>query len=652
MTKKSKDNKIISPLVENDKEIDYKAEYEKYRMLYNEYKQRISEYKERFDSSIDTIRELREANEKLKKDYNTVVNSRSYKIVKLYYSISDVILPLGSRRREFIKKLLYPVLFLFKKNKKGISFEGGFNSKSPEEAFNELKYSGRIDIITTYHTGYIAKHLQSILKKLEIDCEIHYGEVEKYSDIPYIIICPQFLKKFPSVYVVFQMEQTITPRWMTEEYFEILRNAYAVFDYSLINIDYFRKDSSLASKLFYLPVDYCANLEGASDGNVEKEYDVLFYGAPFVERRKNILDKLGAKFNVKIHSDLFGDALYKEIAKARVVINIHYYEDAMLETTRLYETLSVNGPIIVSERSCDQREEERLEGIVDFVEVGDLDAIINRVTYWLEHDEERQEKVKANAELLCSRANATEFYFHRFLLANERIPFDLFYKNVGEFVKIPENGRMCLNLPESTDRAQAFNKDNKYGFVTFPGLRHRAGWIGCALSYKFIMKRASDLKLQRLLVCEDDVYFPDEFDERFQKVLNFLDQNNDWDVFCGVMADLNNTKILDLKEQDGETFAYLSKMVSMVFNIYNKSVFDVIVGWDSTNHDVNKNTIDRYLEHVKLGIVTTAPFLVGHKEDLTSTIWGQQNTMYNEFLEKSSKRITQLVEGFKQKNNK
>jgi hypothetical protein len=64
-----------------------------------------------------------------------------------------------------------------------------------------------------------------------------------------------------------------------------------------------------------MPVDYCGGLKGASDGNAKKEYDVLFYGAPFVERRKDILDKLGAKFNVKIHCDLFGEKLYKEIQK-------------------------------------------------------------------------------------------------------------------------------------------------------------------------------------------------------------------------------------------------------------------------------------------------------------------------------------------------
>lgn len=645
MTNKSIDEKNIS-----EENIDYKAEYEKYKMRYNESKLLVKEYKERFESGMDTIRQLRESNEKLKKDYDTVVNSRSYKVVKIYYKICDFLIPMGSRRRAFVKKLLYPIRVLFRKNKQKIVFEGGFNSKTPEEAFNELKFSNRIDIVTTHHTGYIAKSLQAMLEKINIESEIHFGDMEEYSNIPYIIVCPQFLKKFPSIYMVFQMEQTIDPRWMTEEYFTILRNAYAIFDYSLINIEYFRKDVTLASKLYYLPVDYFDSLGGKSNGDEEKEYDVLFYGSPYIERRKNMLDKIGEKFNLKIHCDLFGAELYKELAKAKVIVNIHYYEDAMLETTRLYETLSVGSTMIVSERSCDPKEEERLEGIVDFVDVGDVNALMERISYWLEHEEERKAKVQANAAILDSRANAAKFYFYRFFLANECITFDKFYEEAGNFVDIAENGRMCLSLPESVDRGEAFAKDNKYGFTVFPGLRHRAGWIGCALSYKYITKRAADLNIDRLLVCEDDVYFPPEFEERFEKVLKFLDEKNDWDIFCGVMADLDNTKVLGVTEQDNENFAYLSKMMSMVFNVYNKSVFNVIAGWDSTNRDVQKNTIDRYLEHTKLGIVTTSPFLVGHKEDLNSTIWGKQNTIYKEFLEKSSKKIVEMVEDYKQKN--
>ncbi len=413
--------------------IDYKAEYEKYKMRYNESQLLVNEYKELLDGNRYTIRNLKETNEKLKKDYNNVVNSRGYKVVKLYYRICEFLMPMGSRRRKFLKKLLYPVYALLGKKEQKTVFEGDLVSKTPEEIFNELKSSRKIDIVTTPHTGYIAKHIQSMLDKINIECDIHYGNMVEYEKIPYIIVCPQFLKKFPETYVVFQMEQTIDERWMTEEYFEILEKAYAIFDYSFVNIEYFKKHNSLASKLYYLPVDYYSNLMGPSIKDVPKEYDVLFYGSPFVERRKNILDKLGKKFNLKIQSDLFGEDVYKEIAKAKVVVNIHFYENALLETTRLYETLSAGGAVIVSERSCDPKEEQRLENIVDFVDVGNIDALMDRVAYWVENENARIEKVKVNSGLLNNRANAAEYYFYSFLLANEHITKDTFNKIAGDF---------------------------------------------------------------------------------------------------------------------------------------------------------------------------------------------------------------------------
>ena len=196
-------------------------------------------------------------------------------------------------------------------------------------------------------------------------------------------------------------------------------------------IEYFSKDPIIAPKLYYLPVD-CSKKPIVSQYDGEKEYDVLFYGAAFVERRQKILDSLMKKHNVQIICDKFGAELYKEMQKAKVVINIHYYANALLETTRIYETLSVGSSIIVSERSSDPKEEERLSGIVDFVDVDDVDALCDRVGYWLACDQEREEKVKENNKVLLEHTNALEYYLARFLLDNEKISQEAFEKMFGK----------------------------------------------------------------------------------------------------------------------------------------------------------------------------------------------------------------------------
>ncbi len=619
-------------------------QYEELQVQNDSYKSLIETLKKQIEERDRDIRALQ--NECLRKDGEIirVTNSRGYRLLTKYYKLREKLIPNGSRRYAAVRTLLYPLIWLLKKSKKR---NVNFSVVDRDEGFRRMKYCSRIGIITTEHTRYIANIINDCLSKCGLNGEIYINSVECYEDIPYIIICPQFLKEFPRLYTVVQMEQTVSTYWMTQEYLNILRNAYAVFDYSLVNINYFSQDPSIASKLYYLPVD-CSTKPIVEQYDGEKEYDVLFYGAPYIERRQKMLDRLKEKYNVKIICDKFGPELYAEMQKAKVVINIHYYANALLETTRIYETLSVGSSIVVSERSSDPEEEKRLEGIVDFVDVDDIDALCDRVGYWLSHDEERIAKVKSNNELLAERTNALQFYMARFLLANECITFDEFYEKFGDFIEF-KNNLVCLSLPECSARREAFSEDNKYGFQFFPGLKHHLGWVGCAMSYKFICKKALENNVKKLLVCEDDVYFPEDFDKRFNAISNYMVANEDWDVFSGIMADVGRVKVLGCVEHEGEQLVYLDRMISMVFNLYTPKAMELIADWNEIDHNTETNAIDRYLENKSLRVLTTAPFLVGHKEDLQSTIWGQQNTIYSELIEKSSEKVQKLVNDYKAK---
>ena len=616
---------------------------------------------------------VRQSYEPIETHYNKIIQSRGWRFLNLLYRIREVVLPFRSRRYKVFKAIFRPLLLLRRKIRnrrisKGtlpspsvsagtvstpasvsepvVSAGPGYQPMPVDEAFEVFKTCSRIDIMAVSHTAYIAELLQNILLDAGIESCIHLTEPEQYENIPYIMICPQNFKKFPPIYIAFQMEQTVSTRWLTDEYLQILRNAYAIFDYSLVNIKYFGNDPAIASKLYYMPIDTCKSMMQQSPDENEKEYDVLFYGAPFIERRQEFLKPISEKFDFRMIYDKFGTELYEEMKKAKIVVNVHYYQNALLETTRIYETLSESNCLVISERSTDPQEEERLESIVDFTEIGDVQGMLDRIAYWLEHDEERKKKVAQNRQELKSRANAAKFYLYRFLLANECITFDQFYNSVGNFIHFDGN-RVCLSLPESIVRHEAFKADNQYGFEFFPGLKHRLGWIGCGMSYKFMFRKAMEQQLDQILICEDDVYFPPDFEERFNKVLNYVEKNNDWTVFSGIMADLGRVKPLKYVEEDGEEYIYLNKMISMVFNLYDKSIFEAISNWDNMNRDVQKNTIDRYLEDQEMRILTSCPFLVGHKEDLSSTIWGAQNTIYTELITNSSIKLREIVDKYK-----
>ena len=78
-------------------------------------------------------------------------------------------------------------------------------------------------------------------------------------------------------------------------------------------------------------------------------------------------------------------------------------------------------------------------------------------------------------------------------------------------------------------------------------------------------------------------------------------------------------------------------MISAVFNLYNKEVYPYVIAWDERNEDVHNNTIDRALESKDLKVIATVPFLVGYKENLNSSIWGFNNSQYNDMIEASGK---------------
>lgn len=184
----------------------------------------------------------------------------------------------------------------------------------------------------------------------------------------------------------------------------------------------------------------------------------------------------------------------------------------------------------------------------------------------------------------------------------------------------------------------------------FPGLRHSMGWIGCGMSYKFLFKKAMEKGIARLIICEDDTEFPDDFNERFNCIGNYLAiHEGEWDVFSGLMSDIGDVKISKVEKHGSEIFVYMDKMISMVFNVYCSAFFIKAVEWDETYLDIEKNTIDRYLENNTLKVITTSKFLVGHKEALISTIWGAENSIYNKSIKDSQTRLLKKIYEFENK---
>ena len=246
---------------------------------------------------------------------------------------------------------------------------------------------------------------------------------------------------------------------------------------------------------------------------------------------------------------------------------------------------------------------------------------------------------------LDSRTGNTDYFFYRFLLATDNISFEEFWHLAGHKTKLPGD-TVCLSLPEYVERAEGFARDNRFGFSAFPGLRHTQSWIGCAMSYKFLIMLARQQGLRQITICEDDVEFPPDFEMRWQDIRECLnDPNITWDIFAGLIADLDEeVNVLGLYKFRDQQFAVINKLMSMVFNVYSERVYGTIAQWDENNHDVTTNTIDRYLERQgALNVLTIDPFLVGHKESQQSTIWGVENTHYTDLIKASNQLLKEKI---------
>ncbi|WKW51369.1 methyltransferase domain-containing protein [Rhodomicrobium lacus] len=149
----------------------------------------------------------------------------------------------------------------------------------------------------------------------------------------------------PADSILVNFEQVVTGGgWINEGYLSLLRR-FPVLDYSIRNRKALIEQGITNAGL--LGIGYSPGLARIPNAP-EKDIDVLFYGS-LNPRRKSILEALRDRGLKTVH--LFGaygaerDAV---IARAKLVLNLHFYESAIFEVVRVSYLLA-NGVCVVSE---------------------------------------------------------------------------------------------------------------------------------------------------------------------------------------------------------------------------------------------------------------------------------------------------------------
>lgn len=510
-------------------------------------------------------------------------------------------------------------------------------------------------ILATPHTWFVAHGIAEALSRAGFSVEL-VDEAKHYALDLYFVVCPQMFKHLPpgDRRIAFQMEQSVSTRWFTSEYLAVLENSLAVLDYSQTNIRKLAEYGIVFPHVYFAPIGGIADYAGAEALHVAEDdvCDVLFYGDANAPRRRRLLDAIGRHFRLRVVGNAFGEEMQRALAGAKVVVNLHYYEGALLETTRIYECLSL-GKSVVSEVSADQDEHGELEGVVRFVPLDDELALIAALREALaeqESAEGRADYAKRCQAVVASSQTHFAFMLYRLLLAQRIIDYPAFAQ-LTQPVQ-PLAPRMALSLPEHVVRRDAFQTVRPHDVAIFDGVRYTPGWMGAALSYKYLAQCALQRGLPRLEIMEDDVEFPPDYDMCRAQVNAWLDAHEgEWDAFVGMMALVHpETKILKVERADGQVFVILDRMISMVGNIYAPSALQRIAQWDENVQDAESNTIDRFLQtQGDMRVVITLPFLLGHREDMDSSLWGFSNVRYAQLIAEAQSRLEQMVADFEQR---
>jgi hypothetical protein len=209
----------------------------------------------------------------------------------------------------------------------------------------------KVYIFSTKFGYYISNVLRYLLFKNFIFSEIIY-KIDPINENLHIIPFCQKVNQFPKNYIIYQLEQKDISKWINKKYELVILHSSKTLDYSQSNINKFPE--IIRKKMIYYPIpiipyhylNYKANI------NIIPQNNILFYGSMNEIRREklNYLQrKLYPKYFIKIVTNKYGTDLFNEILNSKIVLNIHFYKDAILETYRINEVLSC-GRIVISEK--------------------------------------------------------------------------------------------------------------------------------------------------------------------------------------------------------------------------------------------------------------------------------------------------------------
>ena len=267
-----------------------------------------------------------------------------------------------------------------------------------------------IYIITTNYTLLFSQKLRDYLKTFEIRCVIYTNiydslivKAEKDKNlyllfVGTITLLNENITYLPSnKYIIYQIEQLNQNKYyynkLNQNMIHLMLTSYAIYDYSIVNLDYYPSFMRSIVKIVIPYIPYIPyNLENFESGlREDNKKNILFIGT-LNTRRTNILNNLknhivsqNLQYNLLIFQKLFNNELKELLKTCSYVLNLHYYDNAILEVFRFEDVIPYNVKIL-SEEPGNKTEDYLINiyqknNFVDFFPVIEENNDFNNIQY-------------------------------------------------------------------------------------------------------------------------------------------------------------------------------------------------------------------------------------------------------------------------------
>ncbi len=201
--------------------------------------------------------------------------------------------------------------------------------------------------------------------------------------------------------IIFNLEQVQEDSpWMNSEYLQLL-SSHKVWDYSDRNIQELKKINQGVTPTL-CEIGYESALTRIVDTD-KQDIDILFYGS-INGRRRRVLDELKVRgLNVVELFGTYGDERDAHIARAKIVLNVHFYEAKVFELVRVSYLLA-NSKFVITERSSDSQSSVPYRGGI--VECA-YEELVDQCLLYVNDNDARQRVAQKGFELFRQRSQTT-----------------------------------------------------------------------------------------------------------------------------------------------------------------------------------------------------------------------------------------------------